>query len=165
MKSTKARAYSLIQILALLPLIMAATGIATHLYVRTMRIQRLEIESMTQNDAIRHIIKRFQDDAMLAGEVTLDDTDAGQTLRLARPGESIVYEVRDNQISRTTWIGEQQADGYTRILKEARIDFELETIREASKVVWIRIARQSEKAENMIPQWYFAAAARVGRGG
>ncbi len=165
MKSTKARAYSLIQLVTLLPLIAAATGIATHLYVRTMRIQRLEIESMTQNDAIRHIIKRFQDDAMLAGQVTLDDTDAGQTLRLARPGESIVYEVRGNQMSRTVWVGEQQADNYTRILKEARIDFELETIRETSKVIWIRIAQQSEKVEETIPQWCYAAAARVGRGG
>ncbi|NLX12804.1 MAG: hypothetical protein GXY44_04015 [Phycisphaerales bacterium] len=164
MKTRKTRAFTLTQVIALLPLIATATAMGTHLYSRTMRVQRLELEYMNENNAIRHLVKRLQEDALLANGVELHDNEVGQTLRLTRPGEDIILETRGDRITRTLRIDDTVISSYPRTLKQARIDFTLETVRADSKLIWIRMTRHSENTEDTIPQWFFAAAARVGRG-
>jgi len=120
---------------------------------------------MDENNAIRHLVQRLQEDAMLADSVELHDNEVGQMLRLTRPGEEIIFETRGERITRTALIDETQISSYPRTLKQARLDFALETIREDSTVIWIRMTRRSENMDDTIPKSFFAAAARIGRGG
>lgn len=165
MKTTKTRAFTLIHILAMLPLIAVATAMASQLFVRTMRIPRLELEYMTRNNAIRHLVKRVRGDAMLANGIELRQDDAGQRLRMILPDKEVVYEIGDDHVTRTVSIDAQEESRSRRSLEKVRISFELETIRDASVVLWIVIAPQPRVADGWTPELFCAAAAHIGRGG
>ncbi|HSW46209.1 MAG TPA: hypothetical protein VLM89_11635 [Phycisphaerae bacterium] len=158
------RAYSLIILLAMLPLIAATSTAAWLLAVRVIKVQGSEQRYMQADASLRDLVRRFQADCPQA--VSAEITQAGD-LVLKQAGQSIVYRREKGdaalfqKVTRTASADRAAAITYAWNLPNTNTEFLLETVPGSQGVVWVCFTRQARVASGPMKVWRFAAAGAV----
>ena len=159
------KGYTLIEVIALLPLILGVMAIGYEVSGWLLRVQRLETCMLSDQARMRDIARRMQSDAARANEAVLKRDDNGASLELRCPGTAVVYRFADDLVERTDRSGETVVARYEWRLENAVADVRHEAIGSSPGVVWLLFAFRAPIERGPGPDYHLATAAAVGRGG
>lgn len=165
MRHRKRRAYSLIYMLAALPLGLAVGTMATQLANSALRLQRLGIQQAANADAVDRMLAQLREDARAASGAAASADADGAALSLDGAGGTIVYRFRSGVVTRSLDVdGEIEASGAW-TFHHADVTFAVEAIPAGRPVVWARFELTEEWKPGMKRSRLLAAAASVGAEG
>ncbi len=157
--------YSLLYILTAIPLVTIVGNMTADVLNRSIRTQTIATYQMTNYTETMRLVRQLQNDAAKAVSAELIDSDATNTLELKLPGETVVYAVDGQRVSRTVIVNNMPGTVITWGFKNASIGFSEEQIQDTRKLIWIefefRFTLQNGKEQTQ----QIAAAATVGTGG
>ena len=162
---TRRRAFTLMELLLILPVIAAMSAVAFEIAGRTLRAEGRGRALLMEEAVMRDLVRRIQEDAGRAGEATVEQDDAGVSLRLANAGRVVVYQVADGQVTRNEQTGASPAAHYAWRLGRARLDVSVEAVGSGPGVVWASFSASRPVDRGPMPEWRLSAAAAVGGGG
>ena len=163
MNGYRRRAYSLITLLALLPLIGAVGTSAWMLAARTMKVQAQERDVFLSDASWRDLVRRVQADG-LGAELAGVGEDGG-SLTFQRADGIIRYDAQGERVLRSDRTPSAGAQTFDWPALRIRAVFRVESISGQNRIVWITFARQV-RAEAGPPRettWSVAAAVGPGR--
>ena len=167
MRPHRHRAYSLIYVLAALPLVAAVSTIAVQVVDRALRVQRMATYQTFNDSAMRSLVRSIREDARQADRATTDPAGAGSggPMRLDGPQQTVLYEVIADKVRRTARAGNSLASVTNWSFRNAEIAFQIETIPTGKKIAWVQFEYRFEITKGIERERRLAAAAAVGGGG
>jgi hypothetical protein len=165
MRGRLRKGYTLIEVLGLLPLILAVMAVGYQVSGWLMRVQRVETCMLSDQARMRDIARRVQSDAACAKTAVVRRDDGGAGLELRYAGTTIVYRFAEDLVERTEQSGEAAAIRYDWRFENAAADVKHETIGSSPGVVWLLFTFRAPIERGPGPDYHLATAAAVGRGG
>lgn len=165
MNRYRRRGFQLMLVLGMLPVIAALLIAGFKITNVTLRGQSEEQRLMNDESVLRDLIRQIQQDARQAGRVELEESDANTRLILTASGEPIVYETDGREISRVGPRPNGDTGRFVWQLYRARVEFAVEQIDDAPRLIWVRCRLALPRIEGARPERSLAAAARIGSGG
>ena len=166
MNRRRRKGFSLILLLAWLPLIAAAAILAHDLLTRTIQFQGQEARQINTATVANDLVRRFQEDVWPAVNAQRHDGPEGEGLTLTLPGQAIVHYVAyEQRVVRTEEAPDESPRSREWHLPHGAARFQIEQVGPSEKVAWITLVR--ELPAHVGPGWprSASAAARLGRGG
>lgn len=163
-RRVKRRAFSLVEILALVPILGAFLIIAYQLAGQVDRFESQANASRQKAAAVHDLVRRVQEDVAKAHEAGMEKTENGSRLTLRQSGGTVIYATAGDEITRTEQAAGNPEVRYPWKLDHAQLDFQTEKVG-ARQVVWIlwTLELPFERGEYQVRK--FSAAATVSRGG
>jgi len=162
MKRYQRSGYSLVMLLALLPLIGAVATSAWMVAIQSLRVQSRERNSFQADATWRDLVRRFQDDARQANVAVVGGNDG--TLTLDSPDQQITYRVEGSRVIRATVGGPDGPQVFDWSTPRTQVRFRIESMSSGHQVVWITFARQVRVGMGMPRETTWSVAAAVGPG-
>ena len=165
MRPPRHRAYSLVYLLAALPLVALVSTIAIQVVDRALRVQRMATYQTFNDSSMRHLVHSIREDARQADGATADPAGSGRRMHLDGPQQTVIYEVTADQVTRTARLGDGDPSVTNWAFKNAEIAFQIETIPTGKNVAWVQFEYRFEITKGIERKRRLAAAAAVGGGG
>ncbi len=161
-RKPRVRGFTLIEVIAMLPLVAMIFGLVYYVSIRSIEYQTLELSDQRDRTAMRDIVRRVQDEVALAGEAVIEAEDL--QLRFA-DGRSVTYGADAGTVVRVERSEEgRQIAKYEWAMKRVRTSFSLEPREGAAPIVWMRFERSAPRSRGPEQTMILSAAAAVGRG-
>ncbi|GMU20830.1 MAG: hypothetical protein AMXMBFR13_09260 [Phycisphaerae bacterium] len=165
MKTLNRHAFTLVEIITLLPILAVGMIIAHQLTNSALRMQTRESRAVQQDASTRDLVRRIQRDVEASQEAAIEPDNGTVLLRLTGQGTTITYEIADSRVRRMEQSGEVAEpvvfwwdhDGVD-------IDLHIEQI-DREQLVWIHVSAVQPMERGPGIMHSFAATARVNRGG
>ena len=161
MKRHQRRAYSLILLMAALPLFVVVAVLGTQLCHRAMRVQREAVYHTQNNDAATRLVRQIETDAQAARRAEVHRDGETETLELVQDGQSFIYSMESDTVVRTlrrgteTWVESSWRFHKTQVryrIEEADLD---------APVAWISFEFNERWKKNSRRARRVSAAARL----
>lgn len=162
MSAHRRRAFSLLQIVATLPLLLLMAGLGYQLITRTMHVQG-RLHAQAQEEAhLRGLIRQLKHDAssVPGAEIEAD----GLRLVLDGPEGEIVYASAGTSVTRTVETANRPPT-LSWDLPRSRVRFSVESPGPRADLIWITFDLALPKASGPDRPERLSAAATVGAGG
>jgi hypothetical protein len=159
------KGYTLIEMLALLPLILGVMAVGYEVSAWLARVQRLETCALSDQARMRDIARRLQADAACAKEAVVKRSEDGASLELRRGESTVTYRFSGPLVERTEQSGQAVAERYDWQLENAAADIRHEAIGSSPGVVWLLFSFQAPIERGPGPEHRLSTAVAVGRGG
>jgi hypothetical protein len=164
MRSSRARAFALIEIVGLLPLIAGVFFVGFELITQIVRVQSAEGRLLSDTAMARDLVRRIQADAAAADEAWLQREGDLATVQLHQGTRTLNYRFAGQQVTR-----EEQTDGVTTASYGWRFecteaDAVHERIEASPGLVWVIFNTLSPTLEGRAIEHRLSAAASVGQG-
>jgi len=183
------RAFTLVEMLALLPVMLALTIGAYELADRVEGMQSREAARRVDDIRIRDVVRRIQTDAALATDVVVEsvpttqpetqpteadvattqpaaaDAPDARRLTLHLRGRTVIYSATPEGIDRVEQVGDAPPVHFAWPLTNTQLDFRLEAAGPRARLVWILCQTTLTFDSGPDMEWRLAAVATVGRGG
>ncbi len=164
MKRYRRRAYSIVLVIAFLPLMASVATVAWLLAARTIKVEGRERQFTMTNTVARDVVRRIQTDAREAAAARIGPNGAGE-LTLELPGQRVVYRSLAGKMTRTCTASGAAPVVYEWKLPDTQAEFLIETIGGSRGLVWITVTQKIREEAAPRRNWRLSAAAPVGRGG
>lgn len=158
-------AFTLVEVLGMLPVIMALMLAAYALASRMERLQGQEGVRRLDDTRIRDVVRRIQEDAGHAANATLETSQNGRQLTLRLPEGSVTYTATPTGITRTELSAAALSARYTWPLALTRFDFQIEAIAGRPRLLWIHCDTRLTFDAGPDDQRRVSIAATIDRGG
>ncbi len=165
MRVDRRRAFTLIEMVMLLPLLGGVTYVGYQLINRVTLVQSYERRAMANDSKVRHLVRRIQADAAWAASVTVYRGDDCVALELANDVRDVTYGVSAGQVTRIERVGDGPEVRYGWTLDDVEVDFEFEALDSTPGVVWVLFSAVLPVDCGRDFERKLATAATVGRGG
>ncbi len=159
------RAFSLMEVILMLPIIAAISSVGFQVTIRAMHMHAQHCRLMADDAVMRDLVRRMQLDAGQADEATIERDDEGVELRLISADRIVSYRVSADRVARREQADGEPALNYAWTLACARVDFQIESARSAPAIVWVSCTTIVPVDRGPVPERRLSAAVTVGRGG
>ena len=136
MNSHRRRAYSLVHLIALLPLIAAVSTTALLLADRVLYVQGHEQRHLQADAAARDLVRRLENDVRQARSATVRSEEGTCELQLVAPGGTITYRASGERVSRTEAAADKTPVSFAWTLPQSLVEFRVEQISGSPRLVW-----------------------------
>ena len=165
MRPRTKRAFALIHLLVLLPLVAVASTYCVRLVDRVLRMQRIAHEEFQNSAAFGSVLHTLRKDAASASAATLAADGSELVITGGDTFESCRYRVQDSMIERiTTNDATELASGEWR-LRHARLTFSIEDFDDSGQVVWLSLVHEVKLKRRNVHRRTVSAAVRPGEKG
>lgn len=158
------RAFTLLHLLAAMPLAVGVSAVATQVIDRALRVQRVATYQTMNDSAMHSLVGQLQKDARGARGVTMDPARPGKRIRLDIPQRTIVYEVEDGAVKRSAGADDNSASSSTWRFKNGAIAFQIEEFEGGGQVVWTEFEYRFDIKRGIERTRRLAVAAAVATG-
>ncbi|HPD28670.1 MAG TPA: hypothetical protein PLL20_01650 [Phycisphaerae bacterium] len=165
MRNRCRKGFTLIQMVALFPLLLVILAIGLQAERRIVQAQVFESRMLSSQAMMRDVVRRFQADARFADEAVVRRGGEGIALELARGGDRIIYRCVKNRVERTEHSAGADPIRYTWDLERVLADIKHESIGDSRGVVWLLFDCQLPMGDGFYVDRHLAMAVRVGEGG
>jgi len=164
MRSHRKRAYSLVHIIALLPLIAAVSTTAWLLADRVIYVQGHEQRHLQADAVMRDLVRRIERDASRATSATVRAEGDVCELQLIGPQGQITYRSSGECVSRTDAAPDKAPVTYTWTMPAGRVEFRVEQISGSPRLVWATFVLHTEADSGPLRTWRLSAGGRINQG-
>ena len=165
MRSHRRRAYSLLHLITLLPMIAAVSTSAWLLADRALIVQGREQRHLQADAAMRDLVRRIERDACRATSATVRTEGDICELQLIGPQGKITYRTGSERILRTEAAPEKAPVTFTWTLPAGRMEFHLEGLGGSPRIVWTTFVLQAVPKASPLRTWRLSAGTAINQGG
>ncbi|MGQ9651145.1 MAG: hypothetical protein ACUVXJ_13630 [Phycisphaerae bacterium] len=165
MRNRRRKGFTLIQMIAVFPVLMVILAIGLQAEKRIVQAQVFENRMLSNQAMIRDVVRRLQADARFADAAVVRRGGEGIALELARGGDTIIYRCVASRIERTVHSAGADPVRYAWDLEHVLADVKHESIGDSKGVVWLLFDCQLPMGEGFYVDRHLAIAVRVGKGG
>jgi hypothetical protein len=159
----------LIQVVALLPLLLAVIALSTRLAHQALSAQRVALVHSSDQEQIHRILRCLAKDAAGATEARVERDGAGCALVLEYPNQVMSYRAERGDWETTVVLTDAGAERMRFVLRRATVEFSVEHVvgngDRAGEIVWMRCVLAQRWSDAREQEWTLAGAAPVGNGG
>jgi len=105
MRNRRRKGFTLVQMIAVFPVLMVILAIGLQAEKRIVQAQVFENRMLSSQAMMRDVVRRLQADARFADAAVVRRGDEGIALELARGGDTIIYRCVASRIERTGAFG------------------------------------------------------------
>ncbi|UCD27537.1 MAG: hypothetical protein JSV03_10500, partial [Planctomycetota bacterium] len=155
-------AFTLVQVIILLPIIAAVFTVCFQLSSRALSLQCQENRQIADDTRLRELVRRIQRDAGLAHKASVEQVNGGTQLQLDYDDKNVLYRADMNGVTRIERHGDKSKKSLVWTMGSVRVAFELEEINSKPCIVWIKFDSRSSRECGPDLVWQMSAAATVG---
>jgi len=165
MRSHRRRAYSLVHLIALLPMIAAVSTSAWLLADRALMVQGREQRYLQADAAMRDLVRRIERDACRAISANVRTEGDICELQFIGPQGKITYRTGGECILRTEAAPDKAPVTFTWTLPAGRMEFHLEGLGGSPRIVWTTFVLQTGPKAGPLRTWRLSAGTAINQGG
>jgi hypothetical protein len=165
MRPSRLRAWALIELIGVLPLIGAIFFVGFALVSHVVQVQSAEDRLLSDTAMARDLVRRVQADAALADEAWLERQGDLATVRLHHGTRTVSYRFVGQQVTREERNEGAAAETYGWRFTRTRVDAIHEKIGSSPGLVWMMFESMAPMMEGPAVEHRLSAAATIGRGG
>lgn len=165
MRNRRRKGFTLIQMIAILPVLMVILAVGLQAERRIVQAQVFEGRVLSNQAMIRDVVRRLQADVRFADAAVVRRGGEGIALELARDSDTIIYRCVKSRIERTEHSAGKDPIRYAWDLERVLADIKHETIGDSEGVVWLLFDCQLPMGDGFYVDRHLAIAVRVGEGG
>ncbi|MEP0844317.1 MAG: hypothetical protein HRF43_16580 [Phycisphaerae bacterium] len=159
------RAFTLIEFIGLLPILLVILGMSYTLMARVERMAARESACRQDDARLRDVVRRIQADAARAGEASAGESPEGSRLTLRGPGLDVTYASDASGVARSERSADQPETRFTWPMRRLKLSFRTENIGPRPRIIWIVAAMEVPMDVGPERVYTLATAAALGEGG
>lgn len=165
MKRSFRKGVGLIQIIALMPLILAVMVVAQQVNWGLLKAQAVENGLMSDQAVARDMVRRFRSDVREADTAVLRRGESIPTLELGGGESTVIYRCEGGRVERIEQVGDLVLTRYDWHLDHSTADLQHEVIGSSAGVVWLMLSSVMPMGQGPDLDGRLAVATAVGGGG